>query len=52
MDIILGVGWSGPLDRHVRVYGITVKDFEKTWPKVDKMRNMWDSLLRLEVHRE
>ena len=46
------IGWSGPLNRHVRVYGITVKDFEKTWPKLEKMKNTWDSLLNLEVHRE
>ena len=46
------IGWSGPLDRHIRVYGITVKDFEKTWPKLEKMKNTWDSLLNLEVHRE
>ena len=46
------LGWSGPLDRHVRVYGITVKDFEKTWPKLEKIRNTWESLLNLEVHRE
>ena len=46
------LGWSGPLIRHVRVYGITVKDFEKTWPKLEKMRNTWDSILNLVVHRK
>ena len=46
------LGWSGPLNRHVRVYGITVKDFEKTWPKLEKMRNTWDSILNLVVHRK
>ena len=46
------LGWNGPLNRHVRVYGITVKDFEKTWPKLEKIRNTWESLLNLEVHRE
>ena len=46
------LGWSEPLNRHVRVYGITVKDFEKTWPKLEKMRNTWNSILNLVVHRK
>ena len=29
-----------------------VKDFEKTWPKLEKMRNTWDSILNLVVHRK
>ena len=45
------LGWNGHLEKHVRVYGLTIKDFKKTRPKLERLRNIWDSLWNLEVHR-
>ena len=45
------IGWYGRKEKHVRVYGLNVTDFKKTWPKLEKMSKTWKSLENLQVHR-
>ena len=45
------IGWNGRREKHVRVYGINVTDFKKTWPKLERMSKTWISLGNLQVHR-
>ena len=30
------LGWNGHIEKHVRVYGIEVMNFKKTWPKLER----------------
>ena len=45
------IGWNGRREKYVRVYGINVTDFKKTWPKLERMSKTWISLGNLQVHR-
>ena len=44
------LGWNGQRENHVRVYGINVTDFKKTWPKLERLSKTWKSLENLQVH--
>ena len=45
------LGWNGRIEKQVRVYGLNVTDFKKTWPKLEGMSKTWKSLQNLQVHR-